>query len=62
MGVALVAPVAAAHLVVYLPTDQCGSPSVVVPGSLLPEGAKHAWIGSSACPQDHDAIPEPLLP
>jgi hypothetical protein len=55
-SVAMVAPVATAHLVVYLPGDDCGDPSIV-----LPSPTPHGWVGVTNCPYDHDAIPDALI-
>lgn len=62
-SLAMVAPVASAHIVVYLPGDACGSPSIVLPTSPV-----HAWVNIGAlnadgdlCEFDHGAIPEDLV-
>jgi hypothetical protein len=54
-GLALVAPVATAHIVIYDMDDECGSPSTVIPGPV------HAWVGLNGCPFDHGDIPETLV-
>lgn len=58
-GVALAAPLATAHVIIDLPSDSCGSPSLVI-GDV--STCPHDWGGQTACPDDHGSIGAPALP
>jgi hypothetical protein len=56
-SVAMVAPVASAHIVIYTPNNICGLPLIIGDAGSLP----HAWIGVTSCPYDHGSVPAPAV-